>query len=716
MKNYRNSKFIASGLVCLTILFLLLSKPTSISAAAGDVDRSFGAGGVLRTNFPAVGYEVGGSIFQPDGKYIVVGALNRSGTGRDFYILRFNADGTLDNTFGTGGSTTVSVSTRDDYASGVTIQPDGKIIVVGITMLEFNYTDFAVVRLNQNGTPDETFGNAGLTTTSTSGSYEYATDVIVQSDYKIVVAGRGVASGMTMTVVRYSPNGTLDDTFDGDGIARIQFSTGLSSSSVVRIQPDGKILIAGAAAIGDFTYTVFGLARLNSDGTPDNTFGDGGKVSIDVAINAAQQSVANDVLFQPDGKIVAVGYTNSGLERGYDFALVRLNPDGTPDVSFGNSGKVVTHIPESKDDFAVTVELQTDGKLLVAGSSSISSEFRNALIRYRSDGTLDTQFGNNGIVWRQTPAGSTGIRKMRFDAHGRVFTAGHSRFEATFVSYQTIGSRDFDFDGDKKTDVGIFRPSDGSWWYTRSSSNDFRVFTFGASSDIIAPGDYTGDGKADIGVFRPSTGEWFIQRSEDNSFFAFPFGTTGDVPVPSDYDGDGKTDAAVFRPSSGTWFILNSGGGGIGIVNFGNSEDKPVPADFDGDSKADIAIFRPSDGSWWYLRSTDLQFRVFRFGVGTDKPVQGDYTGDGRADIAIFRPSTGEWFFQRSEDNSFYSVPFGAAGDMPAPGDYDGDGRFDTAVFRPSTANWFVQRSTAGILITNFGANGDKPIPNAFVP
>jgi alpha-tubulin suppressor-like RCC1 family protein len=274
----------------------------------------------------------------------------------------------------------------------------------------------------------------------------------------------------------------------------------------------------------------------------------------------------------------------------------------------------------------------------------------------------------------------------------------------------------YDFDGDGKTDVGIFRASDGSWWYSRSSDNEFRVFPFGLGSDVIAPGDFTGDGKADIAVFRPSTGFWFIQRSEDNSFFSFPFGAAGDIPTPADFDGDGKTDVAVFRPNGATWFILNSNGSGTSIVQFGSSEDKPVAADFDGDGKADIAIFRPSDGSWWYLRSSDGAFRVFRFGLGTDKPVQGDYTGDGKADIAVFREATGEWFFQRSEDNSYFSVPFGAAGDIVAPGDYDGDGKFDTAVFRPATANWFVQRSTAGILITSFGASGDRPIPNAYVP
>jgi hypothetical protein len=308
-------------------------------------------------------------------------------------------------------------------------------------------------------------------------------------------------------------------------------------------------------------------------------------------------------------------------------------------------------------------------------------------------------------------AGAQFITATATDPNGN--TSEFSQYlRAGGTSLKTI----FDFDGDGKTDIGVFRPSDGSWWYTRSSANDFRVYAFGASSDIITPGDYTGDGKTDLGVFRPSTGEWFIQRSEDNSYFSFPFGAAGDIPAPADYDADGKTDAAVYRPSSGTWFILNSGGSGTSIVQFGTAEDKPVSADYDGDGRADIAIFRPSDGSWWYLRSSDSSFRVYRFGVGTDKPVPGDYTGDGKADIAVWRPETGEWYFQRSEDNSYFSVPFGANGDVPAPGDYDGDGRFDTAVFRPGTADWFVQRSTSGILITNFGTNGDRPIPNAFVP
>ncbi len=278
-----------------------------------------------------------------------------------------------------------------------------------------------------------------------------------------------------------------------------------------------------------------------------------------------------------------------------------------------------------------------------------------------------------------------------------------------------VGGGRLDFDGDGKTDIGIFRPSAGEWWLNRSGSGQTVVARFGVSTDKVVAGDYTGDGKADIAFFRPSNGNWFILRSEDGSFFSFPFGTVGDIPAPADYDGDQKTDVAVFRPSTGVWYIQKSSGG-TNIGQFGQAGDVPVMADYDGDGKADLAIYRPSAGEWWILRSSNNSSYAFRFGVSTDKPVQGDYTGDGKADVAFWRPATGEWFILRSENSSFYSVPFGAAGDQPVPGDYDGDGKFDTAVFRPAGSTWFINRTTGGTTIAPFGAAGDLPVPNFLVP
>ena len=277
----------------------------------------------------------------------------------------------------------------------------------------------------------------------------------------------------------------------------------------------------------------------------------------------------------------------------------------------------------------------------------------------------------------------------------------------------------FDFDGDRKTDIGIFRRigAFSEWWINRSSTGQTFALQFGASTDKIAPADYTGDRKADIAFFRPASGEWYVLRSEDFSFFALPFGANGDVPVPADYDADGKADFAVFRPSTATWFISQSSGAPTRIEQFGANGDQPVVSDYDGDGKADVGIFRAAatGAEWWINRST-AGILAIQFGASTDKPAQGDYTGDGKTDIAIWKPSSGEWFIVRSEDFSFYGFPFGANGDIAAPGDYDGDGKFDPTVFRPSSATWFIARTTAGTQIVQFGANGDQPVPNAFVP
>ena len=275
----------------------------------------------------------------------------------------------------------------------------------------------------------------------------------------------------------------------------------------------------------------------------------------------------------------------------------------------------------------------------------------------------------------------------------------------------------FDFDGDGKTDISIFRPTPAEWWYLKSSNGGNAALQFGSSGDALTPADFTGDGKTDIAIFRPSTGNWFVLRSEDFSFFAFPFGTSGDVPVPADFDGDGKADAAVFRESSVTWYILRSSGG-TDIVGFGATGDKPAVADYDGDGRADIAIWRPNavpSGAWWIRRSSNASVFAVLFGTSTDKAVYGDYTGDGKADIAFWRPATGEWNVLRSNDFSFYAFPFGISTDVPVPGDYDGDGKFDAGVFRPSTNTWYIQRSTAGTLIQQFGAGGDVAVPNVYV-
>jgi hypothetical protein len=356
----------------------------------------------------------------------------------------------------------------------------------------------------------------------------------------------------------------------------------------------------------------------------------------------------------------------------------------------------------------------------VAGTTAAPVNAASVRILFSADGgqtfptVVAASTANDGSETITVPNIATTMGRIRIEAVGNIF------FDISDVNFTvnagpaTVRSP-FDFDGDGKTDVSIYRPSNGQWWLLRSSDSQTFAAAFGASTDQIMPGDYTGDGLADIAFWRPSTGEWFVLRSENGSFYSVPFGLAGDIPVPADYDGDLKTDTAIFRPSTNTWYIEKSGGG-TDIFGFGAAGDKPAVGDYDGDNKADVAIYRPSVGQWWIFRSSDGNVIVYNFGSSGDRPVQGRYTADNKTDVAFYRPSNGNWFILRSEDNSFYSVPFGAVGDVPVPGDYDGDGRFDTSVFRPSTTNWFIERSTAGTLILQFGLSTDIPVPSSFVP
>jgi uncharacterized delta-60 repeat protein len=347
------------------------------------------------------------------------------------------ADGDLDPTFGTGGMVMTDINRSTDLANAVAIQADGKLVVVGTSYRQndFSDEDFVVTRYNTDGTLDNTFGVRGKVRTDFPGLAAVPSSVVIQPDGKIVVAG-GAFPLFTFLgnfeVVRYNPNGSLDTSFGDGGIVTTIFPEG-SYAFDVALQSDGKIIAAGTVFVdfnpGESSDTDFALARYNPDGTPDATFGSGGQVTTDFL---GFEDDAFSVLIQPDGKIVAVGSANDPATF-YDFAAARYLSNGTIDTTFGVAGKVRTDFGDQNFDRARSAALQPDGRIVAAGFAiSHGGGVQNfAVARYTSNGILDTTFSRDGKTQIDFGNCCQGATKVLLQSDGKIITVGGSNGESS---------------------------------------------------------------------------------------------------------------------------------------------------------------------------------------------------------------------------------------------------------------------------------------------
>ena len=451
-----------SGVTALVVA--LLAVPALGGAAdrpPGPLDPGFGTKGVVLTPIGPPGtVDVAlGMAVQPDGKYVLAGnsgAGGSFGSGGDFALARFNPNGTLDPTFGSDGIVTTDVDPRDgeaDEAHAVAIQPDGKIVAVGVAGTGDTFTDFAVVRYNADGSLDTSFDGDGivLTDVAIDGGTDFsnAWAVALQDDGKVVVAGE-IEYSLGFALVRYNQNGSLDTTFGDGGIAITQFCSGdMCDGGLARaviVQPNGRIVAAGTAQIdGGGTFTsFFALARYNANGTLDPSFGGDGKVT--TPFGGGFPSVgANDLVLLPDGKLVAAGSALVGGQ--YDrFGLVRYNPDGSLDATFGDGGKVMTNAsPIGNSSDIEGLARADDGRLVAVGSASDSYRFEGnlymhkdfAVARYAPDGNLDRTFAGDGVATTPLTEGYTDMgRDVAVLPDGKIVAAGYSDAGLTYYDYE----------------------------------------------------------------------------------------------------------------------------------------------------------------------------------------------------------------------------------------------------------------------------------------
>ena len=346
------------------------------------------------------------------------------------------ADGDLDPLFGSGGTVMTDINRSTDLAEAVAIQADGKLVVVGITYKNNDYSaeDFVVTRYNTDGTLDNTFGVRGRVRTDFPGLAAVPSSVVIQPDGRIVVAG-GAFPFFTFAgnfkVVRYNSNGSLDTSFGSGGIVTTNFPQG-SYAFDVALQSDGKIIAAGTVFVafnpGESSDTDFALARYNPDGTPDATFGSGGQVSTDFV---GFEDDAFSILIQPDGKIVAVGSANDPATF-YDFAAARYLSNGTIDTTFGVGGRVRTDFGDQNFDRARSAALQPDGRIVAAGFAiSHGGGVQNfGVARYTSNGVLDTTFSRDGKAQIDFGNCCQSATKVLLQSDGKIITVGGSNGES----------------------------------------------------------------------------------------------------------------------------------------------------------------------------------------------------------------------------------------------------------------------------------------------
>lgn len=618
---------------------------TATVVVSSLLDATFGLNGKVQTAFGG-NDRVNALKLQSDGKILAAG-FSLNGTKNNFALVRYNADGSLDTSFGLNGKVTTDLGSASE-AQAMAIQTDGKIVLGGFVLTGIK-SKFALVRYHRDGTLDTAFGVGGQVTTSvgsTSGSGGKMRALVIQSDGKIVAGGFSFLSQNDFTLSRYNTNGALDTTFGTGGVVRTDF--GGSELNGLALQTDGKIVASGfAGGLTNPGLRDFALARYSVNGTLDMSFGTGGKVS--VIENRAQES--KSLLIQANGKILAGGYSANPSNN--DFALARFNSDGSLDTTFDNDGKVTTTIGSGSEQVN-SLHVLSDGKIVAVGYSSNGTDNDFALARYNANGTLDTAFDGDGKLTTAIGSGADEARGLLIQSDGKIvaggFTLSSLRTDFALARYNTDGSLDstFDVDGSLTTTIG-----DGN--------DEIKAIGVQSNGNVIAAGSAFG-----------------VAGNLNNDFALARYNSGGIL--------DGRTSTAIgTKDDIAQALVIQSDDkivvGGVAFMTSTN----------------DFALVRYlADGTLDTTFDTDGKLTT-AIGTGNDAINALALQGDGKIVAA------GTAFI--GVNNNFALARYTSAGVLDTT--FDGDGKLSTAVGTGSSFGKAVQVQSDGkILVAGMASNG----------
>ncbi|HYV95726.1 MAG TPA: T9SS type A sorting domain-containing protein [Chitinophagales bacterium] len=411
----------------LTIFFIFSSM--LLFAQPGTLDQTFGNGGMVITPFGNC-VKAHAIAMGADGKIVVAGSYRTDSTTyrKNLILLRYNSEGGLDNTFGSDGIVTADLGDIEE-GNAVLVQHDGKIVVVGSTDNWTNYYNVILVRYTEDGLLDSTFDSDGIAEVSLANEDDRAMGAALQADGKIVVVGSISfnVNHLDYFISRFNGNGSLDSLFGSNGFVQVDYDNENQEGESITIQADGKILAGGYS--NQSMVANFMIARFTSQGIPDSTFGINGKSLTDLGGDDRAYSMT----VQPDGKILQNGYTFANYTT--DVSLMRYNSDGTPDYSFGTSGIVITDV-SGFEDYSRSIALQTDGKILLSGSSRFNTSTDFTLLRYNTDGTTDSTFDEDGIVITNFGGASANAFASVLQQNQKIILAGASDLSIALAQYQ----------------------------------------------------------------------------------------------------------------------------------------------------------------------------------------------------------------------------------------------------------------------------------------